>query len=480
MSEWFQFWAISVALGERLLAIYTSLHAVLYKRETQSVLGWVGLIWLSPFVGSILYICFGINRIQRKGQRIQRSMDRRYREKLIRGNFVENAATRVQLPFEGRLEAVARHVTGKALLLGNSVTPLQGGEVAYPTMIKEIEAAKKSITLCTYIFDNDRAGHEFVEALTNAQKRGVEIRVLIDYVGSRYSKPSIVQVLQRANIPVATFLPTFRPWLASYANLRLHRKMLVVDGEVGFTGGMNIREGCRGDWKTTHPVQDIHFRIQGPAVHHIQETFVTDWYFANGEKLEGTIWFAPPEHHGDVRVRGIPDGPDSDYDKIRLVLLGAIAIAEKRIDILTPYFLPDSAVISALNVASMRGVRVRILVPQVNNIRMVQWASTDPIMNVLERGCEVYLTPEPFDHSKVFLIDDDWALIGSSNWDPRSLRLNFEFNMECYDHKLVSSLSEIVDDKARRSHRKTLSDLQARTLPIRIRDGIVRMAIPYL
>ncbi|HWL10077.1 MAG TPA: cardiolipin synthase [Planctomicrobium sp.] len=480
MSDMMQFWTVLLAISERGLALVSSMHAVLYKRETQSVLSWVGLIWLSPFVGSILYICFGVNRIERKAQRLHRSMDRQFRHELERGRFVDSPEARHRLPFHGRLCSVVGRITGKPLLAGNSVTPLDGGSKAYPMMLDAIAQAKRSVSLCSYIFDNDRAGREFVDALKDAHHRGIEVRVLIDYVGSRYSKPSIVHALRKAQIPVATFLPTWRPWLANYANLRLHRKMMVVDGEVGFTGGMNIREGCREDWETSHPVQDVHFRIVGPAVNHIQEMFVTDWAFATEERLQGATWFRPPENHGTVRARGIPDGPDSDFDYIRLVIMGAIAVASRRIDIVTPYFLPDAAIVDALNVAAMKGVKVRIVLPEVNNIRFVQWASSDPLSHVLSRGCEVYRNPPPFDHTKIFLIDDDWALIGSSNWDPRSLRLNFEFNMECYDQNLVASLSEIVQSKIDKSRRMTVSELRSRSLPERLRDGVARMAIPYL
>ncbi len=480
MSDMIEIWTISLAIFERGIALLSSIHAVLYKRETPTVIGWVGLIWLSPFIGSLFYICFGVNRIERKAQRLQRSMDRQFRHELERGRFVDNAEASHRLPFQGRLNSVVGRITGKPLLSGNSITPLNGGVAAYSSMLEAIGQAKRSITLCTYIFDNDRAGREFVQALSEAHRRGVQIRVLIDFVGSRYSKPSIVHALIRQQIPVATFLPTWRPWLANYANLRLHRKTMVVDGEIGFTGGMNIREGCREDWKTVHPVQDVHFRIEGPAVSHIQEMFVTDWAFTTGERLLGPLWFSPPENRGNVRSRGVPDGPDTDFDFVRLVILGAIAAAEHRVDIVTPYFLPDAAILDALSVAAMRGVRVRILLPEKNNIRLVQWAASDPLSHVLARGCEVYQTPPPFDHTKLFLIDDDWALIGSSNWDPRSLRLNFEFNMECYDRDLVANLSKIVESKLATGRRMTLSELWTRPFLYRLRDGVARMAIPYL
>lgn len=470
----------ALALGERCLAVLSSGHAILHKRETQSVIGWVGLIWLSPFIGSLLYFCFGINRIERKGARIQKRMDHRFREALRKGRFLSTDTSDKPLPFGGRLNTVVSHITGKSLLGGNAVEPLVGGEQAYGQMLQAIENARKSISLATYIFDNDVVGREFVGALEQAKDRGVEVRVLVDSIGARYSKPSIMGVLSQAGIRAAKFLPTLAPRLATYANLRNHRKLMVVDGVIGFAGGMNIRAACRADLPCSHPVQDIHFRFEGPVVSHIQEAFVTDWAFTTGEKLYNETWFAVPDHRGNVRARGIPDGPDGNFDAIRLSILGALAVAEKRIDIVTPYFLPDDSIINALNVASMRGVKVRILIPQENNIRAVQWASSDPLSHVLARGCDVFLTPPPFDHSKVLLVDQEWVLVGSSNWDPRSLRLNFEFNIECYDADLSWKLSELVRQKTEQSTRLTLSMLKARSFPIRLRDGLARLAIPYL
>ncbi|MCA8996955.1 MAG: cardiolipin synthase [Planctomycetaceae bacterium] len=473
------FWAIVVAVFDIAIAFATTMHAVLHKRETQSVIGWVGLIWLSPLLGSLLYCAFGVNRIQRKGGRILRSMDLQFRDAIISGQFMDDAANR-ELPFGGKLAGVAAHLTGKALLGGNSVTPLVGGELAYHLMLQAIEEAEKSVTLCSYIFDYDEAGRKFVDALERAQQRGVSVKVLIDDVGSRYSKPRTTTELKRRGVQVETFLPTLVPALTMYANLRNHRKMMVVDGRLGFTGGMNIREGCYSDFPSAHPIQDIHFRVTGPVVTHIQETFLADWAFVTGEELQGPLWFTPPERCGDVLARGIPDGPDANFDHLRLIILASLGLAQKRIDVVTPYFLPDDTLIQGLILAAMRGVRVRVVVPRKNNLRFVQWASSDPISRILEQGCEVYESDPPFDHTKLLLVDEEWSLIGSSNWDPRSLRLNFEFNIECYDQDLSHDLTMLIDKKVENGERMTLDRLKARPLYARVRDGVVRMAIPYL
>jgi cardiolipin synthase len=308
----------------------------------------------------------------------------------------------------------------------------------------------------------------------------VEVRVLIDATGTRYSWPSILGALKHEGVRYARFLRTFPLWRLLEMNLRNHRKILVIDGRVGFTGGLNIRAG---HWLSRHPshrARDLHFRIEGSVVAHLQEVFADDWFFTTREALRGEKWFPELESRGPVIARGVTDGPDEDFEKLRWTILGALAAAQRSIRIATPYFLPEPAVISALNLAALRGVAVDILLPAKNNLPFVQWASTAHWWQVLERGCRIWLSPPPFDHSKLFLVDDWWALVGSSNWDPRSLRLNFEFNLECYDPALAHTLSEWFDAHLKQSRRVTLEEVDARSLPVRLRDGAARLLTPFL
>jgi cardiolipin synthase len=194
----------------------------------------------------------------------------------------------------------------------------------------------------------------------------------------------------------------------------------------------------------------------------LQENFAADWRFAAKESLSGDDWFPPLVPAGDVIARAIPDGPDADFEKFRWTVLGALACAEASVQILTPYFVPDQALISALNVAALRGVRVDILLPRVNNLPFVHWASRAIWWQVLQRGCRIWLTPPPFDHSKLMLVDGQWALLGSANWDARSLRLNFEFNLECYSRALAARLEAVVQAKQANARRVTPDDIEGR------------------
>ena len=220
------------------------------------------------------------------------------------------------------------------------------------------------------------------------------------------------------------------------------------------------------------PLHDTHFRFEGPVVAHLQKVFAEDWAFTTGEILQNERWFPPLDAAGDVLARGIPNGPDEDFGEMRTTLIGALACARKRVVIMTPYFLPDDALAEALNVAALGGVQVDIILPQANNLALVKWASTAMLFQVLERGCRVWLSAPPFDHTKLMLVDDVWTLLGSANWDPRSLRLNFEFNVECYDRELTSELNKLVPRRLDGARQITLADVDGRAFLIRLRDGV--------
>jgi cardiolipin synthase len=243
---------------------------------------------------------------------------------------------------------------------------------------------------------------------------------------------------------------------------------------------MNIREGCCPEFAPRHPLRDAHFRVEGPVVAHLQEAFAGDWVFCTGEALRGEAWFPPLAPAGGTLARGVTDGPDEDFEKLRLILLGALSVARRSVRVVTPYFLPDAALIGSLNIAALRGVEIDLLLPARGNLRVVQWASTAMLWQVLERGCRVWQSPAPFDHTKLVVVDGAWTLLGSANWDARSLRLNFEFNLECYDRGLAGRLEEWFDGRRRQARPLTLADVDGRRLAVKVRDGLARLLSPYL
>lgn len=472
-----------VAFCTTSATILASCHAILKKRDNHAAIAWTAIIVLVPLAGAILYLFFGINRIKRKALALkEQRLD--WSQEVTPQKPYDWPALSQNLPSDkSYMAALARlidSVTRRPLLPGNKITPLTNGEQAFGSMLEAIENAQRSVTLATYLFDNDRAGRLFAEVLSNAVARGIHVRVLIDDVGARYCWPSIEALLQRRKVPVARFLPTLLPWRTIYLNLRNHRKILVVDGSIGFTGGMNIRSSYLKNGIKNAAIQDLHFKIQGPVVAHLQEAFAQDWHFTTGEKLAGQTWFPEIKPQGAVTARGIADGPDEDLERLRWSLHGALECAQSSIKIVTPYFLPDQSLITALNVAAMTGIAIDIVLPQKNNLKLVQWASAATLWQLLERGCRVWLSAPPFDHTKLMLVDGIWTLFGSTNWDARSLRLNFEFNVECYDKTLAKKLEKLIDDKIKNSAPAKLSDMEQRPLPIKLRDGAARLFSPYL
>jgi cardiolipin synthase len=212
----------------------------------------------------------------------------------------------------------------------------------------------------------------------------------------------------------------------------------------------------------------------------LQEAFAGDCNFCAKEILKGENWFPQLNNCGNVIARAITDGPDADYDKLRLTLLAALADAQTSVQILTPYFLPDIALVTALNLAALRGVRVDIILPAKNNLPFVQWASRAMWWQVLERGCKIWLTPPPFDHSKLMIVDGHWVFLGSANWDARSLRLNFELNVECYGRDFANEMEKIIEKKISAAREITLAEVDARNLAAKLRDAIARLFSPYL
>ncbi len=472
-----KFWPHFAAGFDVLACLLASGHALLQKRDTRAATIWLVVIWALPALGPLLYLALGVNRIRRRAIQlgIHKTLSRPVPENL--GEPEHDGAEHLK-----HIARVVSHIATQPLTAGNKIEPLVNGDAAFPAMRAAIESAKTSITLATYIFDNDASGGEFVGALARAVQRGVAVRVLIDAAGTRYSWPPITFKLRRAKIPFAKFLPAslFTPWRVATINLRNHRKSLVVDGRIAFTGGMNLRHGNVLAEKPPHPVQDLHFRVTGPVVTELQEAFANDWAFTTEEILDGESWFPETKESGDIIARVIPDGPDADFENARWTLLAALAEAQTSVKIVTPYFLPDNALVTALNLAALRGVRVDIILPAKNNLPFVHWASRALWWQVLQRGCHLWLTPPPFDHSKLMIVDGHWVLFGSANWDARSLRLNFELNVEGYSRAFAAEMEKIIAQKISAARAVTLAEVDDRPLPAKLRDALARLFSPYL
>ena len=449
-------------------------HALLTKRDPRAALGWISACVLFPLVGPLLYFAFGINRIRVRAQKLVASGTD------SSAGRIGDAPPAAPVPPElTQLERVGRSLTGTPLSAGNRVELLHNGEVAFPAMLAAIEAAREEIVLATYIFDTNDTGRRFVDALAAARDRGIRVLVLIDGIGELYSFPWVTRLLRKRNVRALRFLPPRLLPPRLQINLRNHRKVLVVDGETAFTGGMNIGDRYLAE-RRENPrcVVDVHARVTGPVVEQLRRVFAEDWRWVSGEKLPSLR--ASRERTGAAACRVVADGPSEDLEKIAMLLVAAISVATRRVCVMTPYFLPPRSLIVALQAAALRGVEVRVVLPEKNNLPYVHWAMRKMLWELLGRGVRVFLQPPPFVHTKLFRIDDDYVMLGSANIDPRSLRLNFELVLEAYDADLAADVGRHFDAVVAQSKEISLQEMDERSTIAKLRDATAWLASPYL
>jgi len=446
-----------------------TVHVLLNKRNVGAAISWMGIAWLSPFIGGILYFALGVNRVKRRAMRLRRERDQTFAiTPAALGATDGNPLT--------PLEYAVGRLTGLPAEAGNSAHLLHNGDEAYPAMLAAIASAERTVGLCSYIFRADAAGQQFIDALIHAHRRGVEVRVLIDGFGGGYFWSGAYAALKDAEVPAARFLHSYFPWRMPFLNLRNHRKLMLVDGRLAFTGGINIGNENVLAGRPSHPVRDVHFRIEGPVVEQLVEAFADDWLFQTGEKLPDEGWFPTLQPEGALAARAITSGPDEQLEQIEFVALHAISCARRSIRVVTPYFLPPEVLTTALGLAAMRGLAVDIIVPEHSNHVVLDWSRRVPMRELLEAGCRVWLAPEPFDHSKLMTIDDSWSLIGSANWDTRSFRLNFELNVEVQGAEFARRIAGL----SRPGRQLTLAELDRDSLALRLRNSAARLLQPYL
>ncbi|MBU1316049.1 MAG: cardiolipin synthase [Alphaproteobacteria bacterium] len=478
------YWAHILFVLSLILGAAAAIHAAMTKEEVRSAIGWVGIIILSPVIGASLYFIAGINRMRRSA-----ISSRRFLLEHVRDHFETYDATdeMVMERFGERFAAMKTlgdRVTEHGITTGNTIAMLTTGDDAYRAMLKAIEGASRSILLETYIFDRDRIGRRFAEALVGAAKRGVTVRVLIDAVGARYSVPSVLGMLRDGGVTVDVFNGNVIMGLRlPYANLRTHRKILIIDGCEAFTGGINIREGFSGEFLGADCAIDTHFRVTGPVVADLFAIAAADWRFTSGEDLHSGSWqvIAPENEPGSgVAIRVVASGPDRSVETNHKMLMGAFSVARTSIRITSPYFLPDRELITALITAARRGVEVDIVVPEANNLTLVDRAMAAQFDQLLKNYCRIWRAPGAFNHSKLMAIDSRWAFVGSSNLDPRSLRLNFEVDLEVLDVSFAEALERRMDLAISSSTQVTLEGLQDRPFASRLLDRVLWLGSPYL
>ena len=465
-------------------AVLAAIHVVMTKDDVRAAIAWLGFVLFVPFFGALFYVMFGVNRIRRRARhsRLKQGLHARSSNpKPFEGPQLEDLVPEMPEHWSGHALLSGR-IAEQPLSTGNIVEPLTSARSAYDAMVDAINGAQESIALTTYIFQADQAGRRFLTALRKAHERGVAVRVLVDSIGNLYGLRPVMRLLKKQGVPVASFNPPSISWRMAFFNLRTHRKILVVDRLTGFAGGMNIRASHLTGPDGRAKMKDTHFRITGPLVAQLIDAFADDWLYSSGEDLIGPLWYekCPCEEDGHVTARAVADGPDETHHKTALILASALGCARRHVRITSPYFLPDNALTAALSSAALRGVIVDILVPLQSNLPFINLAAAAHYPALIRSGCRIHFGAPPFDHSKLAVIDDCWAMFGSSNWDARSLRLNFEFNIEAFGAKLPETLKPLLDAKFSEATLLPANWWKKQPLWRRISARLLWLTSPYL
>jgi len=413
---------------------------VLQKREPVATLSWLLSLALLPYIGYLIYFLLGPQRIKRHQLRRTRARAGLDRYEV----FAPTDGNSAELPM------LAQKITGLPPSSATSVQQLVDGCATYQAILDAIAAAENHIHLEYYIFNGDRTGQRVLEALTAKAREGVKVRLLLDAVGSNRLKKRALRPLVDAGGEYAWFHPTrFRPFTRPWLNLRTHRKIVVVDGRIAFTGGINVTddedESLRGD-----AYRDLHLRLEGEIVRSIQQVFVEDWVYATGQQrkdFQGTrLWSAADASiRGGIAAQALVSGPDSAWEPIHRMKVAAIHEAKQRVWLVTPYFVPGEAARMALTSAALGGLDVRLVVPKVSDSRLVTLAARSYFDELIAAGVRVYEYGPRMMHSKAMLCDDGLAIIGSANFDHRSFRLNFEISMMFRDRGVAGTLAQWLE-----------------------------------
>jgi cardiolipin synthase len=466
-----------------ITVIFVCLLIIFQNRAPVKTLSWVLVIALIPVIGIILYFFFGQNYRKRKIFS---------RKGIVDSEQLHNTAIQQIESLDNRLETKSDMVKSKQHLMtlmlnneksvlteNNKITLLNNAEGTYSSMLEEIEKANHHIHLEIYRLNIDKIGNRFRDLMIKKAEEGVEVRIIIDDVGSWSFKKRYIDETRKAGVQIFPFFPVRIPWLASKINYRNHRKILVIDGHTGFVGGMNIADKYLYGLPNLGQWRDTHLKIKGDAVGAMNRLFLIDWYFLSGEILiKNQEYFPKLNVTGDSWIQLASSGPDSDWANIMQAYLSAIATARDRVYLCTPYFSPNESVLNALKTAALSGKDVRLIMPYKPDSIIANWISRSYVSELLYAGVRIYLYDYGFNHSKYIVVDGVFSSVGSVNVDMRSFDLNFEVTALIYDEDFAAELEKMFVDDLKNS-KELLSDLwEGRSKSEKYKESLARIFGP--
>jgi cardiolipin synthase len=457
---------------------------VLENRSPLKALAWIMVLLLLPGVGIVFYVFFGQNLrkekiIARKGLKNHEyllTLANSQISKLSEGSLLENTVA-----FSKRkLISLLLNSSSSLITIGNKVTILQNGQATFDAIVEAIKDAKHFIHLVYYIFEEDTIGNQIKELLIQKAKEGVEVRLIVDDVGSWELKNKFFETMAAAGIEAESFLKVRFPWLTSKVNYRNHRKIIVVDGQVGFMGGINIADRYLNGSDDFGIWRDTHMMVEGDAVNSLQTIFLIDWYFVKQKELADPKYFPSKQPAGEKIVQIATSGPDSDWASIMMGIFESIASARRYIYIATPYFMPSESVLLAIKTAALGGVDVRLLLPQKSDAIITLMSTRSYIKELLESGVRIYFYQKGFLHCKTFVSDDVLTSVGSANMDFRSFEQNFEVTAFVYDEEISLQAKQTFLDDLADSTEIDMDTWVLRPMWEKTKESVARLLSPLL
>jgi cardiolipin synthase len=453
-------------------------------REPRAMLAWILALLFIPMMGPMLFYLIGEPKLERTRRR-RRHRHQQLASRLSAKFEAIRAAHAARIPTNleqgiSRLIYLATRVSAHHPTQGNCVTLYQEPGRTFAALEEAVKSATHHIHMEYYIWQPDATGQSMANLLMARARAGVHCRLLLDFIGCWALTRDMVKGLRDSGVDVAFFMPVI-PWRGRLrANFRNHRKIVIIDGKIGFTGSQNIGDEYSGRRTKLGPWRDTHMRVLGPAVHELQEVFVEDWNFATDEDVVADEYFPMLEAPGDQVVQVIPSGPDTLTQVMHQLLFAAIGVARRSVCLITPYFVPDAAMILAFQSAAYRGVKVQIIIPAKTDQRITLWVSRSYYAELIRAGVEIYEYDIGMLHSKVVVMDEAWALVGSANMDERSFRLNFELTTILYDSTLAGELYADFADLRAKSRRIRAESVKDLPFGESLKVGLARMASPLL